>query len=122
MDGKFTVLDRHPQVVFELEPLHQGFVHLRLKYYVMSLAVILCAVHREVGVSEQVIGRQSFGTALRDSDARGHKYVFALDNKWLFENGPDAFGDHHRLLRAVDRFDQNCKFVSAEPCCRIARS
>ena len=55
MNDELAVLDSEPEIELELEPLDQRFVHALLKDDIVALALVLCAVHREVGVSQQLV-------------------------------------------------------------------
>ena len=56
VDAELLALERAPELRFEREPLDRRRMHRRIERLVLAAALRLGAVHRGVGVAQQVVG------------------------------------------------------------------
>jgi hypothetical protein len=69
-EEELVLLERFAQVHLKFHAVLEGVLHAGLKHDVAILTVPLGAVHRDVGVAQELLGR---GVVARgDSDARRH--------------------------------------------------
>ena len=73
--------DRAAEVDLELEPLDEVDVHLGVVALEATLAGGLGAVHREVGVPEQLVGVPHVRARDREAEAAAHEDLLPVDDE-----------------------------------------
>ena len=120
VEDELVALDRLPQVGLELEPLDDRGAHLRLEELVAAEPGGLRAVHRDVGVAEQVLAAARRRTAIP---------MLALDEHLRARRSRTALGAPSQIrsasraasLRSASVLEQDGELVAAQPGGRVAR-
>ena len=86
---------------------------------VAAAAALLGAVHRGVGVAQQVLGERVGALGDRDPDARGDEVLAGGEDDRLVDRLRDALGHPDRLVRAVELLADDEELVAAEPGDRV---
>src|SRR6476620_1833965 len=117
-EGELLLVERPAQLCDPLEAVEGSLVEVVVVERVVRIAVGLRAVHRGVGLLQQL----GAGLSERDSDARRDQEVPLTD----VDGGPDlveqALGDDGRLGRLVDGGEEHGELVASEPRNRVARA
>ena len=72
--------------------------------------------HRgHVGIAQQIFRLPLAGEAERDADARSDRNLDVIENQRVGKSFQHALGDAHCVFRAAYLFEQDCKFVAAQP-------
>ena len=111
VDLDLVALDRGQQLALELEPLDDLGLHAVLEDAVAALAVALGAVHRDVGLAQQLRG-----LVAADGDAERHLDVdlAAGDDDRRAQRGGDPLGHEHRLVDLTQVLQQHRELVAAQ--------
>ena len=81
MEDELVALDRAAEIDLELEPLDEVDVHLGVVALEAALAGGLGAVHREVGVAEQLVGAPRIRARDREAEAAAHEDLLPVDDE-----------------------------------------
>ncbi len=115
------------QLGLQLEPFEECGVHRGLIRRVAAVAVPLRAVHGDVGVAQQFVGRDTAEFALRDADAGVDGDFQPAEQEGPAHGGDDAVGDdpgpgdvgvveeHHELVAPEPRGGVAHAQASAQP-------
>ena len=132
--GRFQIHDRlevHRQLVafdaaaelgFEREPLQRRGVHDRVEQLIPAAAGGLGAIHRDVGVAQDVVDHGVLPLAHDDADAGGGVELAPLHRKRCDHRRLQPVGDRADLLGDGDVVDQHGELVAAEPRQHVARA
>ena len=103
------------EVRLELKLRHRGGLHGWVEHLEATFATTLRHVHRDVGVSNEIVGCSIVGTSDRDADACAPTDAAAADLERFGERGEDSPGDAARGLgiRAGRKGDH--ELVPTEP-------
>ena len=92
-----ALLDRLPQLGLHVQPAHHLLVHAGVEDGLAPAAVGLGAVHGDVGVAQDRLGRR-VGAGERDPDAGVDVQLAVADHERRFERRADALGHERRLV------------------------
>ncbi len=111
--AQLAVLDAVPQLGLELEPVERALAHVLAEAGVAAAAAVLRAVHRDVGVAQDLAGRLARG---RDDDARarGRSHRAALQGHDLGDGGKDPLDQAGDLVLRGAAGRQHHELVAAE--------
>ena len=119
MDDELVARHRALQIGLELDALEYLGAHRRLEEGVPALAVGLGAVHRDVGVAQQLLAAPA---AHDDPDRGGDEDLAALDLERRVQRLDDALGDGDGLALGADVLEEHGELVAAEPRGGVARA
>ena len=111
---ELVVLQRAAQVGLELEPGDRGRVHLGFVDAVAALPLALRAVHRGVGVAQELVGVVAVGAGERDAGARVDEDLLARDEERRLERVDEALRGLARGRRRREALEQDRELVAAE--------
>ena len=111
-DAQLRVLERAAQAGLELEPRHHPLVHGLVEDRVARAALGLRAVHGDVGVAHDVLGR-AVGGDERDADARRHVELAVVDLERRGQRLLQALGDDRGAADVADVVEQQRELVAA---------
>ena len=115
----FVVLDGDAQVGLQSQPFDGLVVHARFKQREPSLAALLRAVHRDVGVAQHVVGALRTGIP-HDADAGADGDFGAVELHGLLHRFQHAFRHAHAVRRLAHLVDQYREFVATQARDRVA--
>src|SRR5581483_1296263 len=119
MEDEFAALDRAAQVIFQMQAAHGLRVHGLVENLVAGNAVRLGAVHRRIGVAQEVFRVLVTERAVRNADADGRKNLIPVQVEGLFEQLLNPLG-HLTGFADSDFIEQDRELVAAEPRNRVA--
>ena len=111
---KLLPLDRVSEVGFELHPGNRPNVHLLIEDHVV-LVVVLGIVHRDVRVSQEILGLDITRIAKRDTDLDVRKDLTALDSVGLCDAFVETVGEGQCFVAKQQITQNDPEFISAEP-------
>ncbi len=114
-DEELIFGERVAQVHLELHLALDGVVHPGLEHHVAVLALPLGAVHRDVGVAQELFGGRAI--AHRDPDAGRDDQSLALGAlqfEWLLERGQQSLGDQLGARCQRHPFGDDDELVAAQ--------
>ena len=109
------VEDGEPQRLLDLHPRQRLALHAGVEEHGGALALVLDAVHRDIGVLAQHFVAAAMVGIKADADRGRGEYFRSVDEERRLQplqREVDVFGD---LLLALDRIEQQQKFVAADP-------
>ncbi len=112
---EIAAVDAAPQVGLELEQGHRALVHVAVEDLVAGLALGLGAVHRDVGVAQDLLGVGVAGRAVGDTDRGGHQDIVPVDREVHAQDFLDAVGHVDGAAGVVHPVDQDRELVAAQP-------
>src|SRR5262249_53250014 len=114
MNGNFLALDGVSQFALEVEHLNGVRVHSHVEYFVARFAVGLRAIHRDVGLSQNIF--RSIITGLRkcNANARRCQQFMSIQRKSLKQRFLYTFGNVDRIVRILDASEQHAELGSAK--------
>ena len=115
-------LQRAPQAVFKIQPVHRAGVHLPREELEVVPARILGAVHRGIRILDQRITVIAVGRVHADADTRGHVDLVMLEHERSREHPQDFLCRQTRILGAVQIAQDNAELVPAHAPHRIAHA
>ena len=113
--AKALFQDRQPQRLLDLHPRQRLALHAGVEERGGALAVVLDAVHRDVGVlAQHVVAAAMLGIKADPDRGRGEYFRSVDEERRLqpLQHEMDVFRD---LLLALDRIEQQQEFVAADP-------
>ena len=113
--AELVALDREAQLALEAHARERRDVHALLEIDVASAAAFLRAIHRGVGVAQELLGRRAVRGVERDADAGVEKLFGAGDDERRGHRLDDVLGDGFRVPRRLDVRQDDREFVAAEP-------
>ena len=118
---ELVALERAAQLHLQLHAALHAVVHARLEHHVAVLAVPLGAVHRDVGVAQEVIDARALAGG--HADARGHRQprvLAAREHERRSQRLAQAAGDQLRVGELRDLFGEHHELVAADAPERVA--
>ena len=112
---KFLSLDSVPEVGFELHSGDRPDVHLLIEDNVV-LVVVLCVVHRDIRISQEIFGLDVARISKSDTDLNVRKDLTALDRVRLRDAFIETVGKGQRFVAKQQIAQNDPEFVAAEPC------
>ena len=119
-EEELVVLERFAQVHLEFHAVLEGVLHAGLKHHVAILTVPLGAVHRNVGIAQELLGRGVL--AHGNSDARRHGQLSLLvrpELERLLERIEQALGDQLGTRGQRELLGDHDELVATEASQRI---
>jgi hypothetical protein len=113
--AELLALDGVAQVGFEPEAAHRLVVERRVEHRIAAGAGVLRAVHRQVGVADDVFARLVGIGGHGHADARAREHILPVELQRLRGHELHTFGDAHGIERLADAVEQHREFVAAEP-------
>ena len=113
--AELLVEDRQPQRLLQFHARQCLALHADVEEYRGALALVLDAIHRDVGVLAQRVVAAAMLGIQADADRGRCEHFGAVDEERRpqpLQQELDVFGD---LLLALDRIEQQQKFVAADP-------
>ena len=103
VDVDLVALDGPLERGDELLPMPDAGVHLGLVERVTALAAVLRAVHRDVRIPEQLVGRRRARTPTAIPTLAWTRHLPAVDRERRLERSDEPLGDPLRLAGACRR-------------------
>ena len=113
--SELAALDRAPQVGLEPEPPDRHVMEGGVEHGVAARARVLGAVHREVGVADDVLARRVPIGGHGHADAGGGKDVLSIERQRFGRHLLDTLGHAHGVQGLTDPVEQHGELVAAEP-------
>ena len=107
-------LDGPAKLALEADPRERRDVHPLLEIHVAPAAALLRAVHRRVGIAQQLFGARAVRGIERDADARVQELFLAADHERRGHRFDDVLRDRLRVARRLDLRQHDREFVAAE--------
>ena len=118
---ELVALERVPQVLLELEALHHALAHVAVEELEARAAVVLGAVHGDVGVAHDRLGGVAAAVGDRDADRRVDEQGPVVDRDRHRDRVEQPLGDLDRTALAGQALAQHGELVSAHARERVAR-
>ena len=113
LHDELVVVERAPQIAFDLQPFHHVRRRARVEELPAPAALLLREIHRQVGLLQEV-GRAVLAARERDADARRHEQIVTIDHERRLQTLDDAISNMERVLRVVQSGQQHRELVAAE--------
>ncbi len=81
MDAELIALQGLAQVGFELQPFDGVSLHRTVEYFATSFSSMLCAIHSDLGIAENIFGIRTAGAAENNSDACGDHNLVIIQSE-----------------------------------------
>ncbi len=112
---KFLVLNRSPQVRFQLHSCNHLVSHRRVEDLVARLALGLRPIHGGVCIAQDVGGVFVTRRADRNADARGHEDLVSTEIAWAHHFFDQTLSDQRGVADSANVFQENREFVTPQP-------
>src|SRR6185295_9548184 len=114
VDSELLVFDCLSQIAFELQSRNGARMHPAVKQFVTRLAIFLGAIHRDVGVTQNVVGPIVTARAECDADTRRSERRVLVEYEWLAELILNSLCDSDGISGVSHSVQKNRKLVAAE--------
>ena len=122
VDAQLATLERAPQVVLHVDPVHRLVGHRRLEQGVAARWIALGPDHRDLRLAEHLAGRRPPGSPEGDPERRADEPFPAAHR----ERGPqlvaDPLGDPPGVVGIEDGVEDDPEFIATEAGDRVARA
>ena len=115
MEHEFLIAQGFAHVAFQLQSLGNQRMHRRFVNNGAIFSQILRAVHRQIGVAQNVVGRGIVTAIHRNAHAGGEMDFLSLDYKRHSQDVLDTAGSSVSVRSAVTIADQDDKFIPTQP-------
>src|ERR1043165_7366802 len=122
VNSEFLVFDRLSQIAFELQPRNGARMHPAVKQFVTRLAILLRAIHRDVSVTQNVVGPIVTTRAERDTDTCRSECRVLVEHKWLAQFVLNPLCDSDGVSCVSHAAQKDGKLVATETCERVDRT
>ena len=122
VDPQLAALDRPPEVVLHVDPVHRLVGHRGLEDGVPAGRVGLGPDHRDLGLAEHLARRRPARPADGDAQRGADEPLPAAHREGRAQLVADALGDPPGVLDVDDRVEDDPELVAAEAGDRVARA
>ena len=112
--AELAALERAPQVSLEPQSTYRHVVQRGIEHRVPACAGVLGAVHRQVGVADDVLARSVRIGGHGHADAGSGKHVLPIERQRQFGHLLHAFGHPHRVERFPDAIEEHGEFIATK--------
>ena len=114
VEAEFASLDRPPQVVLHVDPVHRLGGHRWLEDHAADRWIPLRADHCDPGLAEHLAGCRATGSPDGDPECGADEPLATTHRERRTETGADPVGDAARVVGVEDRVEDDPELVPTE--------